>query len=168
MKRELLRGMMLPELLVIVVLVGMLAVFAVPSLTQLVESNRSRALTELLRATLIQARTHSILSNRDVRVCGSSDGLQCDGDWQRGWLVLDSSDAPLSSHQLATYDQLHWLGFANEIRFRRNGTAPLGNGRFVICQRSRGVGWQLILNRQGRIRGVAGLESGQTPPAVCP
>lgn len=163
------RGISLPEMLVVIALVGILALLAAPALSDLVERNRTRMLADLLRTSLTQARTHSVIANQDMVICGSSDGAGCDAGWSAGWLITSPSpDAvPISVHRLSPSDRLHWQGFANAIRFRSNGTTPLANGRFLICRRDQGVAWQVIINRQGRARVVAGLEKAQTPPAAC-
>lgn len=163
------KGISLLEMLIVVALVGILALIAAPAFSDLVERNRTRALADLLRAGLAQARARSVIANQDMVICGSSDGLGCDGGWSAGWLITSPSPdaAPFSAHRLSAPDRLHWQGFANDIRFRSNGTAPLGNGRFLICRRDKGVAWQIVLNRQGRARLVEGLEEAQAPPAAC-
>lgn len=167
--RSLQRGISLLEMLIVIALMGILTLLAAPSLSDLVERNRTRALADLVRATLAQARAHSVINNQDMMLCGSSDDVSCDGGWGVGWLIISPAAGalPISSHRLAPHDRLHWQGFANAIRFRSNGTAPLGNGRFIICRNNHGVGWQVIINRQGRARLVAGLEQEQAAPAVC-
>jgi type IV fimbrial biogenesis protein FimT len=163
------RGISLLEMLIVITLTGIFAAFAVPALSDLVERNRTRALADLLRSSLAQARAHSVVTQQDMLVCGSSDGVGCDGGWSTGWLVISPlPDAePISVHQLSAVDRLHWQGFSGVIRFRSNGTAPLSNGRFVICRGKQGVAWQLVMNRQGRARLVEGLEEDQSPPAAC-
>ncbi len=58
---------------------------------------------------------------------------------------------PLQRFQQSQKSSLQWAGFDKTIRFHPNGTSPTSNGRFYLCYRG-GVAWQLILNRQGRVR----------------
>jgi len=65
--------------------------------------------------------------------------------------VRTSDNQLLQLTQLPTHDELRWSGFKQSIRFRDNGSSPTGNGRFYQCHKQQVV-WQLILNRQGRLR----------------
>ncbi|MBM7063105.1 GspH/FimT family pseudopilin [Pseudomonas sp. UL073] len=156
------------ELLYTLALLSLFAFMALPAFGQLIEANRIQSLYSLLYRQLYQARASSILHNRDIEVCGSRDGLVCDDHWESGWLVRDhDSGEPITQHRLAPTDHLNWSGATARIRFRQNGTAPLGNGRFYLCDRKAKVVLQIVLNRQGRMRRVSGLESTQDPQMRC-
>ena len=141
----------LVELLIIVALLATLSLFAAPVFSDLRQKNKNEALRNILTAQLTHARTASIVHRGTHRLCGSSDGLRCDGDWTSHLLVLDAKSTPVSSHQLPAGSDLCWRGFSREVVFRRNGTAPTSNGRFELCQAGKAV-WTLVLNRQGRAR----------------
>ncbi len=163
------RGFSLIELLVVAVLVALLGLFALPAFGTLIERQRATTLADQLQAHLHFARASSVTRNADVEFCGSSNGTDCDQGWQHGWIVrLRGSGETLRYHQLTPQDHLRWTR-GETILFRSNGTAPLGNGRFYVCDREAAVVWQLVLNRQGRVRRVAGLEASQASDGrYCP
>lgn len=74
-------------------------------------------------------------------------------DWNEGWILKSpTSDEILSRDRIPELDGvLRWAGYRKEILFRSDGTSPTGNGRFFLCT-PRGLAWQLVINRQGRIR----------------
>ncbi len=155
------RGFSLVELLVVILLLALVATIAVPSYGALVERNRALALADQLQSQLAHARFVSVVRNRDVEVCGSSDGRRCDGSWNSGWIlhVPNNDGELLSGHRLNQQQLLRWRGFSKAVRFRGNGTAPLGNGSFYICDsRTKEAVWQLTVNRQGRVRREPGAK----------
>jgi len=162
------RAFSLIELLITLTLLALLASIALPNFSGLVERNRIKALRNLLQTQINHARASSVLHNRDVVVCGSSDGQNCDNRWDTGWLLhFSDTEELLSQHRLSTQDRLRWAGFNKKIRFHGNGTAPGGNGRFYFCNNQNEVVLQMVLNRQGRLRRVSGLEPDQSESIGC-
>lgn len=155
-------GFTLVELLVVVALLAILAAFALPALGRLAENGRATALADLLQSQLAHARASSVLRRRDIDICGSSDGETCDGAWSEGWIIHEPPQGNvLSSHRLDKPARLRRGSASPIIRFRSNGTSPLGNSRFYICNEKLEVVVQLVISRQGRVRRVQGLEPGQ-------
>lgn len=162
------RAFSLIELLITLTLLALLSSIALPSFAELIERNRIETLRNLLQTQVNHARASSVLHNRRVEVCGSSDGQSCDNRWHIGWLLrfIDTQE-PISQHVLSANDRLKWAGFQQKITFHHNGTAPLGNGRFYFCNSQNDVVLQMVLNRQGRLRRVSGLEAGQESSLGC-
>lgn len=146
------RGITLIEFIIALALVGILLSLAVPGFTKLVQDNRDKALLNLLQGQLQQARARAITTNRQHRLCGSSDGVSCNGDWASHWLLVTANASQtLQQQQLPTANGLCWRGFSQDIRFQPNGTTPVSNGRFNLCRGGKTV-WALTINRQGRVR----------------
>lgn len=145
------QGFTLIELVITLTLLAIVANIAVPALDGLLTRNRQQALMEQVASVLNNARAEAILQRRTIEVCGSSDGKTCSASWSSGWLVRTSDDRILQLIQLPSHDALRWKGFQQGIRFRNNGSSPTGNGRFYQCHKQE-VAWQLVLNRQGRLR----------------
>lgn len=162
------RAFNLPELLIVVTLLSLLALIAVPNLANLIEKNRIYSLRNLIQNQLLLARTNSVLHNRDIEVCGSSNGQLCDDQWSRGWLIRIVSDNQIIQQtQLNSDARITWSGATQKIRFHSNGTSPLGNGRFYFCDRKQDVILQIVINRQGRLRQASGLEPEQNQTIKC-
>lgn len=156
------------ELLVVLTLLSLLALIAAPNLAKLIEQSRIYSLRNLLQNQLTLARTNSVLHNRDIEICGSSDGQLCDDQWPQGWLIrIVSDNQVISQTQLNPDDRIKWTGATQKIRFHSNGTSPLGNGRFYFCDRNQDVILQIVINRQGRLRQANGLEPEQNQSIKC-
>ncbi|MEK0364443.1 GspH/FimT family pseudopilin [Pseudomonas sp. CBC3] len=145
------QGFTLVELLITLALLIIVANIAVPAFDGLVTRNRQQSLMEQVESVLNSARAEAVLRRHTVEVCGSADGQTCSDDWASGWLVRTSDNQLLQLMQLPIHHELRWSGFQQSIRFRDNGSSPTGNGRFYQCDKQQ-VTWQLILNRQGRLR----------------
>lgn len=155
------RGLSVIELLVAITVLGIMLSMAVPTFSQMIQNNRDEALRNLLTSYLQQARAHAIIDNRTHVFCGSSDGITCNKDWRRHWLIISTRNSqPIQLQQLEN-SNLCWRGFSQNIIFRPNGTSPISNGKFNLCRDQASV-WELTINRQGRVR-----QSGTGTPGNC-
>lgn len=145
------QGFTLIELMITLALLAIVANIAVPALDGLLTRNRQQALMEQVESIINHARTEAILQRRTIEVCGSIDGKACSASWSNGWLVRASDGRVMQLTQLPSHDALRWSGFQQSIRFHNNGSSPISNGRFYQCHKQK-VAWQLVLNRQGRLR----------------
>lgn len=152
------QGFTLVELLITLALLAIVANIAVPAFDGLITRNRQQALMEQVTSVLNSARAEAILQRRMIEVCGSSDGKTCSASWSSGWLVRTSDHRILQLTQLPSHDALRWSGFQQGIRFHNNGSSPISNGRFYQCHKQK-VAWQLVLNRQGRLRQATAAEN---------
>lgn len=147
------QGFTLVELLITLSMLTILIAIAVPAMADLIARNRQQALLTQIQDTIQKARTKAVLHRQTVVICGSRDTIKCVSDWRNGWLTqTETTGQVLTVTQLPAPDELRWSGFGDQrIRFYENGTSHSSNGRFYQCYRQR-VAWQLILNRQGRLR----------------
>ena len=152
------QGFTLVELLITLSLLAIVANIAVPAFEGLIVRNRQQALMEQVAAVLNNARAEAILRHRTVEICGSSDGETCSASWSSGWLVRTLDDQILHLTRLPSHDALRWSGFQQGISFHTDGSSPISNGRFYQCHKQKVV-WQLILNRQGRLRPATATEN---------
>lgn len=154
------RAMTLVELLTVVSVLGIVLTLGVPAMESLLHSNRERTLLDQLLAHHHLARSHAASTLRDTELCGSSDLRKCDGDWSKNWLVREiSTNEVLAQYNLLPSQRLEWRGFDKSLLYRGNGTTPRSNGRFTLCRKDRSV-WELVINRQGRVRYVTPSTSG--------
>ncbi|MBG5755803.1 GspH/FimT family pseudopilin [Pseudomonas aeruginosa] len=148
----------LPELLLTLTLLGILASLALPGLEGWLAGNRQQALLHELSASIQLGRAHAVTHRRPVALCPSSDGRGCGGDWGQGWLLAEEdAGLVLARRQLPTPEAIRW-NRSNTMRFLPSGQLNVHNGRFLLCGRN-GVAWQLVLNRQGRLRAATAQEN---------
>jgi type IV fimbrial biogenesis protein FimT len=76
------RGFTLIELLVVVAIAGVLAVLALPSMRDLVLTNRMKTLSLDIYSSLVLARSEAVKRN-----AGNISMVQAPGGWQNGWTV---------------------------------------------------------------------------------
>ncbi|MGA4319497.1 GspH/FimT family pseudopilin [Ectopseudomonas hydrolytica] len=141
------------ELLVALALFSISISIALPSFSALRERNEREALRNHLHASVNHARLQAILRKTSVELCGSLDGTTCSRDWTQGWRMqlMRTPEQVLQIQQHRSSSRLYWSGFDTRIRFHANGTSPTSNGRFFQCK-GKEIAWQLVLNRQGRLR----------------
>ncbi|CAM2940116.1 Tfp pilus assembly protein FimT-like protein [Ectopseudomonas mendocina] len=141
------------DLLIVLALASVGISVAVPSLAALQQKSERDTLRNHLHVSLNHARLQAILNNTSVELCGSIDGATCSQDWSQGWRmhVMNTPEHVVLIQQHRGSATLKWAGFDSRIRFHSNGTSPSSNGRFFQCK-GNDIAWQLILNRQGRVR----------------
>lgn len=155
-------GISILELMLVLALLALTASMAAPVMQDFVSSNRSQATKYQLERAIHQARSLAVTQKERVLLCGSQDMLNCHANWSKGWIIRRlAHDQPEIVTQLDTADSsLHWSGFQNNIVFEPGGISLTTNGRFVFC-RHQLVDWQLVLNRQGRLRTASADENRQ-------
>lgn len=148
------------EMLIVVALLSILGLVAVPALVDFIEANRQQALYHQVIRAVHHARSHAVTQRVAVELCGTQDGISCHTDWSRGWLLMDAQAKEPLAVTLLKNDRprLQWRGFRNKIQFHSNGISPTGNGRFYSCYKQQ-MSWQLVLNRQGRLRKASSAEN---------
>lgn len=163
------RGFTLVELITVVSLLAIFASIAVPAFAAFVERNESETLRQQVLANLSQARTQAVIDRSSTRLCGSADGVQCDGAWSKGMLIVAASSDRASYTPFASRQTLQWRGAksTDELIYLSNGTTRMSNGRFVSCSTDAKVTWQIVISLQGRPRMVTGLERDQSHTALC-
>lgn len=153
------KALSLVELLCCITLLGVFASIGLPGFANLLEHYRNETLRHELASALQAARAYSILHNHGTELCGSRTGDHCDSTWAKGWRI-QHTHAPIQLFQthLDGTQTLSWKGFSKTIRFQPDGTTPISNGRFTLCNQKKEAVWQLVLNRQGRVRHVKGQD----------
>ncbi|WP_395478200.1 GspH/FimT family pseudopilin [Pseudomonas aeruginosa] len=152
------RALTLTELLFALVLLGILGSLALPGMAAWLDGNRERSVLHELSASIQLGRTHAVAYQRPVTLCPSTDGRHCGSEWGEGWLLAeDGGERLLVGRALAKKERLRW-NRSNRLRFLPSGQLNIHNGRFLLCGRHT-VAWQLILNRQGRLRTASAREN---------
>lgn len=96
------KGYSLIELLVSLAILGILLAVALPNFQDTIESNVTNSQAKLFMTTLNLARSEAIKRGRNVGICPSDDGLDCEAaSWSTGWIVFvdvnDDSDGDSGS-----------------------------------------------------------------------
>lgn len=163
-------GLTLIELVVSMVLVAVLAAWAIPSLSHLLQQQRLTVRTNELVTALHLARTTAIQRGVDVMLCASADGVSCGSDagYTPGWLVfedrerngfVDPGERLLSMRRFDDPSGPSITGnrmVADYVSFDRRGYSRTLSGAFqagtvTLCGKA-GQGRAITLNRVGRVR----------------
>lgn len=161
MKKRLCFAFSLLELLIVLLLLGVSLAIAMPVYSALKQQSENASLRDQLHASINHARLQAVLRQTSVALCASPDGLTCRNDWNQGWRIylLNSPEQNLHIQQIgAPSAAIRWAGFNKQLRFHSNGTSPTSNGRFFQCKGEK-IAWQLVINRQGRVRQASHIEN---------
>ena len=150
-------GLTLIEMLVFMAILAIILQVALPAWQDFIMKNRSQALQHSIERAVQLSRSQAVISKTNVELCGSQDQHTCSNDWSDGWVIRVQSlnGQPGQPSHVHTLDrrhlQLQWAGFRPKIVFNANGYSSSSNGLFFVCRDVK-IDWQLILNRQGRLR----------------
>ncbi|MEH8018694.1 GspH/FimT family pseudopilin [Rheinheimera muenzenbergensis] len=152
------RAFSLPELMVTLAVLILLATIAVPAMAAFIDFQRAQAYMRQFSQHLAFARVAAASSNLPVQLCPQQAG-QCQNNWQQLPLQLSllypgSNDSKLL-REIAPPAQQHKLLYNRErLTFRRDGSLNgFENGTFYYCGKA-GSDWhfRLVLNQAGRNR----------------
>lgn len=159
MRKVCYQGFGLIELLIILTIIMITLSLSAPNFIGFIERNRAFNTRQSITSGLSLTRSYAIIHQRPTEMCGSSDGLKCDHQWSKGWLVrVIRTQKSVRSEQFAAIDgRLNWGRPDSTIRYMPNGTSPASNSSFLYCTQESGS-WRIVLNRQGRARVELNIE----------
>jgi len=159
------KGYSIIELMITLTIAAILMSYALPSFYQLrlntiMDSERNR-----LTASLNLARFHAISKQRQVIICPSISGTDCDNqsNWYQGWIVFvdDNRNRTLNEGELLlryedamktevkATSSIH----RQKIRYNALGFSPGTNVSINFCdERGKKFAKSIIVNNAGRIK----------------
>jgi type IV fimbrial biogenesis protein FimT len=142
------RGFTILELMVTLAIAAVLFSMAAPSFSQLTIRNRLVTYANDFIATVNYARSEAIRRGSPVSICASSDGVNCAGSWNDGWIVFANTDSdipaavdvgePLLRVHEGLGDNYTLTGdavFATDVTYDMNGAAN-ATGVLAVCHES--------------------------------
>jgi len=155
-------GATLIEQIMVVVILGVLAAIAMPSLARLVQRNRVQVAQMDFIAALQHARGIAITSGKPTLFCPSADGAHCSGNtrWESGWLIGHDQDRDGQPDTAALRTRIGYSGITvlgdkgrQFVRFRSDGSASGTTNTLRFCSRGRpDQALVVAISNVGRIR----------------
>jgi type IV fimbrial biogenesis protein FimT len=134
-------GFTLIEMMVTVSVMAILLAIAVPSFQGVALSSKLTSLANDFVASAQLARSEAIKRNRPARLCASSDGATCTGDWKDGWVVL-RDDGVVVQAQKKLPAGFMMSGDVTTISFSATGVGVVAAATLTVCRKLPSVGSQ--------------------------
>ena len=165
MKRHLLRqgGTTLPELLVAMTVITILATGGTSAMGWLIQENRM--ITDINRfvTVLHLARNEAAKHARRIVLCPSADGEHCgnSSEWRSGWILFQSDDRERDADEplirigspLQTGIELYASNHRKRIVYQQDGSSGGTNSSFTFCDsREKAKPRVICLSNSGRPR----------------
>ena len=147
MQKKWQEGITLPELLITTALIALLTTLAVPNFTDFIQRNKLLSNRDQVKHALFTAKNQAVSKKESVSVT-----LESDSEGAQHITIKNLANETIhisNTEKMASL--IYWSGFRNSAQFYSDGSARANNGRFYQCAQGV-VFWQLIINRQGRIR----------------
>ncbi len=167
-------GVTLIEAMVVVAVMAVCLCVALPSLVDALRAQRVRAASSALLDALRLARLEALRLGTPVRLCPSSDGMDCDGAarWEHGWVALtdDPRDPRAGAQILAVGPAFAGVAIDSDPVLARGARFDAGGwprqpggallmGRWRVCPAGGGAprvaGRELVMSAGGRLREAA-------------
>lgn len=119
------RGFTLMELLLAIAILAIVTTAALPSLNQFILTNRLSGQANELVTALQFSRSEALKRGVEVRLCSSSDGAACGGDWNQGFIAVADPDDTAEVIRVwgAPGDRVQFAPAAGTIDFGGDGFA---------------------------------------------
>ncbi|OGT46523.1 MAG: hypothetical protein A3E83_01295 [Gammaproteobacteria bacterium RIFCSPHIGHO2_12_FULL_41_20] len=161
-------GLSLFELLTVLIIVAIIAGFAMPSLRDLLQTSYADVQRDQLLQVIQLARSEALLRGVSVSLCKSADQKICGGAWDQGQIVFvddqESGEVQQREQVIAVftgasqYAHLYWRAFPRRqayLQFLADGTTHAENGTFWYCMSSHPYPrWAIVIGKSGRAREV--------------
>lgn len=173
-------GFTIIELMLVLVLVGVLAGLAAPSVRDMITTARLKSHNAAIQNSLMLARSEAIKRKVRVVVCKSANQASCAtaGNWEQGWIVfLDTNDNAAVDAGEAIVQKVEALSgsfilkasnnVADYVSFSSSGAPKVSasdavqTGTFTLCQPAGGSARQIDIFATGR------LTFGKEPVSTC-
>lgn len=132
-------GFTLIELMITIAVMAVLLGFAVPSLSNLVYQSQLAGAVNELNVQVSTARTEAATRGRNTYICGTSDGIECDGEWANGlmtWVDLNGDETPQDNEIRRFYPidtrALTLNSNVDALQFNPRGQRVSANPNFTI------------------------------------
>ena len=165
------RGFTLPELMIVMVVMGILLGVGIPTYRDTIARTRVTSKMNELVGAMQAARGEAVRRGVDVSVCAVESGVKCGngsaGSWSTGWAVIaedpagttgaqDASDEVVGRNDIES-TTLTYRGWGTAtpglaITYRPNGATRLGAGtnfQLVVCNSS-SHGGAITIDATGR------------------
>ena len=109
--------------MITVTVLAILATVAIPNMRSTIQNNRMTAQANGFLTAFQLARSEALKRNAPVSVCPSSNGSECGGDWEDGWIGF-VDDAGSEGSSAASVDEVLqiWDGLKGDTA--NDGDAP--------------------------------------------
>ncbi|MGB5260687.1 MAG: GspH/FimT family pseudopilin [Gammaproteobacteria bacterium] len=157
------RGLTLPELLVTLTVVLIIAIGMADFLPRFLQESRMITALNGFVAVLHLARSEAIKQGQQVVLCPSRDRLTCGNslDWSAGWLLFASDNRERELHEpllqagppLGQGIYLHSGNHRKRVVYQPDGSSGGSNSSFTFCGRDKRAPPRVIcLSNTGRPR----------------
>ena len=113
------RGFTLTELVVVIAILGVMAAFAAPSMSRMMQTQKVRSTSYDLFADLTYARSEAISRGHNVQMRSTSGTA----NWINGWEIWDTTSNVKLRDQSALASGINFTGSAASFTFDRTGRA---------------------------------------------
>lgn len=158
------QGFSLIELMIAISILGVLMAIAVPSFNDTMLGSKLRSYANNFLASAYLARGEAIKRNSVVKLCASSNGTSCTGNWEQGWIVLAGTTVIQRQPALSSGLKMTESGGVSSVDFQPTGVGGT-QSTLTVCRATPSVGGQervITISATGRAS-VAKTTTGSCP-----
>ena len=161
------KGFTLVELMITILIAAIALTFAAPSFSNLIEKSRVRTTTEDLMDLLQISRLVAVEQRNNVKICGSSDQVNCDAQWGEGILAIKVDENGNTLETIGSFAVNEKVSVIkknpNQVTLDYNamGWLPGDQTRFEICPigGKQQNAYKLVIAMSGKVTKVASSSS---------
>lgn len=137
------RGFSVLELCTVVLMLGIITTFAIPSFTQFLMRAERAMVLDRLQAAIEYAKQEAFVRGKTITICGSINHRTCQpDDWSAGFIVIETDEHfPRFSSKILyifpklQHGKLHFDQFGTNVNITADGMT-INNGTFTYCPKN--------------------------------
>ncbi|MGA2655593.1 MAG: GspH/FimT family protein [Gammaproteobacteria bacterium] len=136
------------ELIIVLLLIALLALFAVPQYREFLDRHHAQGEVEQIVRAITLARQQALLMRETITVYPNDT-------WSAGFILQDKSHELISliefHHQAHIFLKTFPAGSENMIQFSASGMTKTQNGSFYYCPQNINYAKRIVFNQAGRV-----------------
>jgi len=151
-------GFTLLEVMIVLVILTIIASFAVPSWRAQLNASEDRALIFELQSAIEFAQHEALINRVSIGICPTKDGLHCEEDWGKELMIFNAKheNTVIKHIRLSSmHGKLFWRSYPHYRSFLLMSLTKNDNGTIWHCHDD-AVQWAIKLNQMGMMEVVYG------------
>lgn len=148
-----LKGFTAVELVVTTALVSIVSLFAIPSISKTIESNKISSDVQKVLSIISTARSKAISQHSEFTICGDELPKKCSRNWRKLKVLTSDKKLVHKARLTSNLSSVNWFAFQNKpgLTIAATGFTSHQNGTLYLCHSThKDLSRAIVISKSGR------------------